>query len=76
MPTYTFRVAGETMSQQADMPDDDAAWRELLTFAGELLCERTGSVADSGLLDVSLHDEHGTEIAALSLTSRRTPRSP
>lgn len=44
MPLYRFEIEGDTEHDAMDLPNDDAAWSEIVTWCGEILKDVDGKL--------------------------------
>ena len=77
MPKYFFNVHGATPSrddQGVDFPDDEAAWREAITSAGELMKDMDENFRPGEEWSLEVTDEEGQSVFFIVIHSKKTRR--
>ncbi|MCK1598054.1 hypothetical protein [Bradyrhizobium sp. 164] len=73
MPRYFFHVHDVEPSSDRhgeDLPDDEAAWREATSFAGQLFKDIDGRFRPGQAWSLEVTDEAGKPIYRIQITSK------
>ncbi|MEY9154045.1 DUF6894 family protein [Bradyrhizobium japonicum] len=76
MPRYSFNVHDVEPSidnEGAELPDDEAAWKEATTFAGAVCQDIDGKFRPGQEWSVEVLNEAGKTIYFIFISSRRMP---
>jgi hypothetical protein len=71
MPRYWFELKGERDGTEADLPDDQAAWSQLLQWGSEILRELDRGMTDDTQTEVTVR-EGGRHIGTVRFMAIRT----
>lgn len=77
MPKYLFRFSGDREPDATDLPDDDAAWSELISLVGSTLKDIDGHMPDHARVEVELlQDDRGVgSVKVFAVREERRRRS-
>ena len=71
MPRYTFTAPPGRFPITIDLGDDDAAWKEVIVFAGEMLRDIDGKLPSNTDWKISVTNEGGEPVATLRIQAQR-----
>lgn len=56
MPNYCFRFLADNSQTEIELPDDEAAWSQLVTVCGEILRDADGHLSPNAEIVVRVAD--------------------
>lgn len=70
MPHYVFKVEGEAATDRILLADDNEAWKQLVTFAGELMRDIDGRMPNDTDCEIAVRE--GTRrVGSVKFIARR-----
>jgi hypothetical protein len=70
MPQYVFEVNGDTDLDEIKLPNDQAAWAELVTLCGEMLKDADGRFSSHADLTI-VAKEGGRRVAEIRVSASK-----
>jgi hypothetical protein len=73
MTTFVFHVQGRPEEKKVDLPDLASAKCEAVRYAGNLICDQAQAFWDEAEFNLSVSDEQGLTLFALTMTGVDAP---